>query len=158
MLIYILENYYHETKLRNIINTHMAETLLLGLCTWVEKISRTMTWGDFELIHVISYMLKLKISILDIDGSTSNIATWHIGHQKSIKGVHVILLYNGSTHFTGMGNILYWGIYSTFCTTLHHNYRTLLNSLKPYRTFCTTLKCNYQTILNSLKSYQTFLK
>ena len=45
MLIYILENYYHDAKLRNIINTHMAETLLLedSLCTWVEKINRTMT-------------------------------------------------------------------------------------------------------------------
>ena len=72
----------------------MAETLLLGgsLYTLVEKINRTMTWGDFELIHVISYMLKLKISILDFGGGTSNIATWHIGHQKSIKGAHVVLL------------------------------------------------------------------
>ena len=81
--MYILENYYYDAKLRNILNTHMAETLLLGgsLCTWVEKINRTMTWGDFELIHVISYMLKLKISILDFGGGTSNIATWHIGHK-----------------------------------------------------------------------------
>ena len=30
MLIYILENYYHDAKLRNILNTHMAETLVLG--------------------------------------------------------------------------------------------------------------------------------
>ena len=124
MLIYILENYYHDAKLRNIINIHMAETLLLGdsLCTLVEKINRTMTWGDFELIHAISYMLKLKISILDFGGGTSNIATWHIGHQKSIKGVHVVFLYNGSTDFTGTGNILYWDICNTFCTALHHNY------------------------------------
>ena len=80
MLIYILENYYHDAKLRNMLNTHMAETLLLGgsLCTWVEKMNRTMTWGDLELIHVISYMLKLKISIQDFGGGTSNIATWHI--------------------------------------------------------------------------------
>ena len=138
----------------------MAGTLLLGdsLCTWVEKINRTIIWGDFELIHVISYMLKLKISILDIGGGTSNIATWHIGHQKSIKGVHVVLLYNGSTHFTGTGNILYWGICNTFCTALHHNYRTLPNSLEPYQTFCTTLKHNYRTLPNSLKTYRTFFK
>ena len=124
MLIYILENYYHDAKLRNILNIHMAETLLLGgsLCTWVQKMNRTMTWGDLELIHVISYMLKLKITILDFGGSTSNIATWHTGHQKSIKGVHVVLLYNRSTHFTGTGNILYWGTCNTFCTTLNHNY------------------------------------
>ena len=82
MFIYILENYYHDAKLRNMLNTHMAETLLLGgsLGTWVEKMNRTMTWGDLELIHVISYMLKLKISILDFGGGTSNIATWHIGY------------------------------------------------------------------------------
>ena len=30
MLKYILENYYHDEKLRNILNSHMAETLLLG--------------------------------------------------------------------------------------------------------------------------------
>ena len=30
MLIYILENYYHDAKLRNMLNIHMAETLLLG--------------------------------------------------------------------------------------------------------------------------------
>ena len=30
MLKYILENYYHNEKLRNILNSHMAETLLLG--------------------------------------------------------------------------------------------------------------------------------
>ena len=75
----------------------------------------TLTWGDLKLIHVISYMLKLKISILDFGGGTSNIATLHIGCQKSIKGVHVVLLYNGSTHVTGTGNILYWGT----CNTLH---------------------------------------
>ena len=155
MLIYILENNYHDAKLRNMLNTHMAETLLLGgsLCTWVEKMNRTMTWGDLELIHVISYILKLMISILDFGGGTSNIATWHIGHQKSIKGVHVVLLYNRSTHFTGTGNILYWGTCNTFYTALKHNYRTLPNSPKLYRTFCTILKRNYQTLSNSLKPY-----
>ena len=62
MFIYILENYYRDPKLRNILNNHMAETLLLGgsLCTWVEKINRTMKWGDLELINVISLMLNLK--------------------------------------------------------------------------------------------------
>ena len=48
MLIYILESYYRNPKLRSILNNHMAETLLLwgSLCTWVEKINRTMTWGN----------------------------------------------------------------------------------------------------------------
>ena len=70
-----------------------------------------MTWGDLELINVISYMLKLKISILDFGGGTANIVTWHFGHQKSIKGAHVVLLYNGSTHFSGTGNnFLSWGL------------------------------------------------
>ena len=52
----------------------MAETLLLGgsLCTWVEKINRTMTLGDLELINVISLMLNLKISILDYADGTAN--------------------------------------------------------------------------------------
>ena len=39
MLIYILENYYNDDKLKEILNSHMTETILLGnsLCTWVEK-------------------------------------------------------------------------------------------------------------------------
>ena len=121
---YILENYYKDAKLRNILNTHLAETLLLGgsLCTWVEKMNRTITWGDLELIHVISYMLKLKTSILDFGGGSAKIVTWHFGHQKSIKGVHVVLLYNGSTHFTGTGNF-YFGANVTLLHCAH-----LLNS------------------------------
>ena len=51
-------------------------------------------------------MLKLKISILDYSGGTANRETWHFGHQKSIKGAHVVLSYNGSTHFTGTGNFI----------------------------------------------------
>ena len=84
ILKYILENYYHDGNLRNILNSHMAETLLPGgsLCTWVEKMNRTMIWGDLELIHVISYMWQLKISILDFGGGTKNIVTWHFGRQK----------------------------------------------------------------------------
>ena len=52
MLIYILEHYYKDEKLRDILNTHTAETWLLedSLCTWVEKMNRTMTWGDLELM------------------------------------------------------------------------------------------------------------
>ena len=44
MLIFILENYYINEELRDILNNHMAETLLLGgsLCTWVEKMNRTI--------------------------------------------------------------------------------------------------------------------
>ena len=74
-------------KLRNILNNHIAETLLLGgsLCTWVEKMNRTMTWGDLELINVISLMLNLNISILDYAGGKANIKRWHIGGHKSIK-------------------------------------------------------------------------
>ena len=108
ILIYILENCYINQKLRSILNNHMAETLLLGgsLCTWVEEMNRSMTWGDLELINVISLMLNLKISILDYAGGTANIVTWHFGCQKSIKGAHVILIYNGSTHFTGTGNFI----------------------------------------------------
>ena len=106
MLIFILENYYKNKKLRKILGNHMAETFLLGgsLCTWVEKMNRTMTWGDLELIQVISLMLNLKVFILDFAGGTANIETWHYGNHKSIKDVYVILIYNGSTHFTGTGN------------------------------------------------------
>ena len=106
MLIYILEHYYKDEKLRDILNTNTAETWLLGgsLCTWVEKMNRTMTWGDLELIHVISYMLNLKISILEFGGGTANIVTWHFGCYRLIQGAHVVLLYNGSTHFSGTGN------------------------------------------------------
>ena len=126
MLIYILENYYSNSKLRNILNNHMAETLLLGgsLCTWVQKINRTMTWGDLKLINVISLMLNLKISMLDYAGGTANIVRWHFGGQKSIKKVDVILIYSGSTHFTGTGNFIINGDGGThntfFCTALYH--------------------------------------
>ena len=60
--------------------------------------------GDLELIHVISYMLNLRISILDFGGGTADIVTWHFGHHRSIQGIHVVLLYNRSTHSTGTGN------------------------------------------------------
>ena len=65
----------------------MAKTLLFGgsLCTWVEKMNRTMTWGDLELINVISLMLNLNISILDYASGTANIKRWHFGGHKSIK-------------------------------------------------------------------------
>ena len=108
MFVYILENDYTNKKLRKILNSHMAETLLLGgsLCTWVEKINRTITWGDLELIKVTSLMLNLKISILDYTGGTANIKRWHFGNHNSIKNADVVLLYNGSTHFTGTGNFL----------------------------------------------------
>ena len=80
-----------------------------------------MTWGDLELINVISHMLKLKISILDFGGGTANIVTWHFGHQKSIKGAHVVLLYNGSTQFSGTGNIfLKLGTNLTLFYTVYH--------------------------------------
>ena len=102
MLVYILENYYKDEKLRDVPNNHMAETFLLGgsLCTWVEKMMKTIMWGDLELINVISLMLKLKISILDFGGGTTNIVTWHFGNQKLIKTADIVWLYNGSTHFT----------------------------------------------------------
>ena len=81
MLIYILQNYDSNPKLRSILNNHMAETLLLrgSLCTWVEKINRNMTWEDLELINVISLMFNIKISILDYAGGAANIVTWHFG-------------------------------------------------------------------------------
>ena len=49
-------------------------------------------------------MVNLKISVLDFGGGTANIVTWHFGCHRSIQGAHVVLLYNGSTHFTGTGN------------------------------------------------------
>ena len=106
MLEYILENYYTNKKLRKILNSHMTGTLLLvgSLCTWVEKMNRTMTWGDLELIKVISLMLNFKISILDYAGGTAKIKSWNFGKHNSIKNADVVLLYNGSTHFTGTGN------------------------------------------------------
>ena len=83
MFVYILENYYKDEKLRDVLNNHMAETFLQGgsLCTWVEKMMKTIMWGDLELMNVISLMLKLKISIQDFGGGTTNIVTWHFGNQ-----------------------------------------------------------------------------
>ena len=103
MLIYILENYYEDQKLRDVLFSHMEETKLVGgsLCTWVEKMSRSMTWADLDLINVISHMLNLHITVLDFGGGTSNIVQWHFGQKEE---ADVILLYNGSTHFTGTGN------------------------------------------------------
>ena len=135
MLIYILKNYYSNPKLRNTLNNHTAETILLrgSLCTWVEKINRTMTWGDLELINVISLMLKLKISILDYASGTANVETWHFGCQKSIKGAHMILIYSRSTHFTGTGNFIINGdgAHLTFLA-LHSIIKS--NPLKPFQT------------------------
>ena len=75
MLIYILENYCTNQKLRSKLNNHIAETLLLvgSLCTWVVKMNRTMTSGDLELINVISLILNIKISMLGYAGGTANI-------------------------------------------------------------------------------------
>ena len=132
MLIYILENYYSNPKLRNLLNNYMAETLLLGgsLCTWVEKINRTMTWGDLELINVISLMLNLKISILDYADGTANLVRWHFRGQKSIKKVDVILIYNGSTRLTGTGNFIINGDAGTHNTFLHCTLSVKSNHLK----------------------------
>ena len=139
MLVYILENYYKDEKLRDVLNNHMAEIFLLGgsLCTWVEKMMKTITWGDLELINVISLILKLKISILDFGGGTTNIVTWHFGNQKSIKTVDMVLLYNGSTHFTGTGNthIASRGTCNSFHTALFLFYFFYApNSIELYRT------------------------
>ena len=82
-----------------------------------------MTWGDLESINVINLMLNLKIFILDYAGGTANIVTWHFGCQKSIKGVHVIFIYNGSTHFPGTGNFYHNGddtCVTLFCTALYN--------------------------------------
>ena len=122
MLVYILENYYKDEKLRDVLNNHMAETFLLGgsLCTLVEKMMKTITWGDLELINVISLKLTLKISILDVGGGTTDIVTWHFGNQKLIKTADIVLLYNGSTHSTGAGNtyIASRGMCNSFRTAL----------------------------------------
>ena len=85
-----------------------------------------MTWVDLELINVTSLMPNLKISILDYAGGTANMVRWHFGGQKSIKKkkkADVILIYNGSTHFTGTGNFIIngdGGTHNTFCTALYH--------------------------------------
>ena len=108
MLIYILENYYEDEKLREILYFHVEEAKLLGgsLCTWVEKMNRSMTWADLDIINVISYMFNLNISVLDFGGGTANIVKWHFGQHQSIKEAHVLLLYNGSTHFSGTCNLI----------------------------------------------------
>ena len=43
--------------------------------------------------------------VLDYAGG-ANITPWHFGQQKSLKGAHLVLIYNGSTHFTGTGIFL----------------------------------------------------
>ena len=108
MLIYILENYYEDEKLREILYCHVEEAKLLGgsLCTWVEKMNRSMTWADLDIINVISHMFNLNISVLDFGGGTTHIIKWHFGQHQSIKEAHVLLLYNGSTHFSGTGNLI----------------------------------------------------
>ena len=75
-------------------------------------------------------MLNLKISILDYASGTANI-TRHFGQQKSLKGAHLVLIYNGSTHFTGTDFCFkYWDTCNTYA--LHFIItQTLLNSLKP---------------------------
>ena len=65
-------------------------------------------------------MLNLKISILDYIGGTANIVRWYFGGQKSIKKADVILIYNGSTHFTGTGNFIINGDGGTHNTIFLH--------------------------------------
>ena len=119
-------------------------------------------------------MWQLKISILDFGGGTKNIVTWHFGHQKTIKGAHLVLLYNGSTHFIGTGNFFILGTCNTFYTVLinqtpfklsqilsniflvlyHYIRQTLSNSVEPTHTFCNSkakLIEPFQTISNHLK-------
>ena len=97
---------------------------------------KTITWGDLELINVISLMLKLKISILDFGGGTTNIVTWHFGNQKSIKTADIVLLYNGSTHFTGTGNtyIASRGTCNSFHTALFFFFFNAPNSIELHQT------------------------
>ena len=107
--------------------------------------NRTVMWGSLELIHVI----------LDFGDGTANIVTWHFGCQKSIKRSLVVLLYNGSTHFTGTGNIFILGAHVTLFT-LHSNvfiklYRTLSSSVEHFTHRNTILFKHYQTLLNYLK-------
>ena len=106
MLIYILENYYEDEKLREILYCHIEEAKLLGgsLCTCVEKMNRS--WADLGIINVISHMFNLNVSVLDFGGDTAHIVKWHFGQHQSIKETHVLLLYNGSTHFPGTGNLI----------------------------------------------------
>ena len=70
------------------------------------KMNRSMTWADLDIINVISHMFNLNISVLDFGGGTANIVKWHFGQHQSIKEAHVLLLYNGSTHFSGTGNLI----------------------------------------------------
>ena len=83
-------------------------------------------------------MLKLKISILGFGGGTTNIVTWHFGNQKSIKTADIVLLYNGSTHFTGTDNtyIASRGMCNSFHTALFFLFFffNALNSIKLYQT------------------------
>ena len=108
--------------------------------------NRTILWGHLELIHVI----------LDFGDGTANIVTWHFEHCKSIKRSHVVLLYNGSTHFTGTGNIFILGAHVTLFT-LHSNvfiklYQTHSNSIEHFTHHNIILLEHYQTLLN----YQTY--
>ena len=79
MFIYILENYYEDEKLREILYCHIEEAKLLGgsLCTWEEKMNRLMTWRDLDIINVISHMFNLNISVLDFGVGTAHIVRWH---------------------------------------------------------------------------------
>ena len=54
------------------------------------------------------------------------------GHQKSIKGAHVVLIYNGPTHFTGTGYFIINGdgVHLTFYFALHSIIKS--NPLKPF--------------------------
>ena len=105
-----------------------------------------MTWEDLELIHVISYMLNLNLTKFHFGGGTANIVTWHFGHHRSIQGAHVVLLYNGSAHFTGTGNNLKKKLEEK-CNTFYTVYHPTL-----------LLNINFnQTLSNNLKLSQTFI-
>ena len=93
-----------------------------------------MTWGYLELIHVISLMWQLKISILDFGGGTKNIVTWYFGHQKNNKRgtCSTPLQWINSFHWNRYF-FLYWGHVTLF--TLYSLINLLPNSLESYQTF-----------------------
>ena len=67
---------------------------------------------------------------------------------------HVVLLYNGSTHFTGTGNFFILETCNTF--TLYSLIELFSNSLKSYQTFLVLYHYIKQTLSNSLKPSLTF--
>ena len=56
-------------------------------------------WGDEVVLFVVSFMWSVKITVLN----TKTMQEYRIRHDRAMKGVEMVITYNGSNHFNAAG-------------------------------------------------------